>query len=398
MFSRKKLLSIFVFIFLPIFFLALIELFIRTFSSSFFVSRKVGSDDIVCSRPWKKLGFVIADERMGWKLAPNYRTYLPIPTIKPVKDNTNPDYIHSISINSLGYRTWEFKPKKDKDTYRIICAGDSPVFGWGVSFEDTFPYKLKTLIDQKYKERHFEVLSCSIPGYSSTQGLLLIRDEILPLYNPDLIIVSYGRNDDILEKYPDRITIDKNILILKLDNFFRHFAIYKALTKLLIKNPDQEAAGMEDAGDNSKFNTRTGEFVYSDKNLVPRVSYDETIDNLKKIVKITKKYNSRVLFLNTVLKHLYPERHKIINNFYKENNLDFIDIYTMLEESIEKVKSDPAFKSQIDYYKTYLGDDMFKSNDRFYVYYNLSHPNSIGQQLISEAIFKKLEELHLLNK
>jgi lysophospholipase L1-like esterase len=399
MFSRKKILFILVIIFIPIFFLTLVELFVRTLSSSFFDFRTPGADDIVCARPWKNLGFVQSDELMGWKLVPNYRRYLPIVSVKPVKNETNPDYIYTISINSLGYRTWEFSPKKDKDVFRIICVGDSPIFGWGVKFEDTFAVKLKTLLEQKYKDKKFEVLSCSIPGYSSSQGLYLIEDEILPLYDPDLLIVSFGRNDDVLEKYPDRITIKKNVIILKLENLFQHLALYRALEKLLIKNPDQDIKGMsdlEDIGNNIKFNPQTKERIYTDKDLVKRVSYEETTENLSKIAKLIKKRNIPFLFLNTVLSHLYPERHDLLNKFCKENDIDYIDIYTMLEENIEDVKTNPKYKSQVDYYRNYSGDELFNSNDRFYLYFNLSHPNSIGHQLISETIFKKLEEQHLI--
>ncbi|MBU1628236.1 hypothetical protein KKB18_12785, partial [bacterium] len=137
-------------------------------------------------------------------------------------------------------------------------------------------------------------------------------------------------------------------------------------------------------------------YVDEQKDLVPRVSLEETMDNLKKIVELTQKYKTGVMFLNTVLAHIYPERHKVINNFYKENSLDFIDIYTMLENSIEEVKSNPKYKSQIDYYRTYFGDDLFYSNERFYLYHNLSHPNSIGQQLTAETVFNRMEEEHLL--
>jgi hypothetical protein len=117
MFSRRKLLSILVVIFFPILFLAMTELLIRTCSSSLFNFRIVGSDDIICSRPWKQLGYVVPDELMGWNLAPNYRVSFPIFTLRPVKNEMNTDYWYNVSINSLGYRTWEFKPQKDKDTY-----------------------------------------------------------------------------------------------------------------------------------------------------------------------------------------------------------------------------------------------------------------------------------------
>lgn len=226
--------------------------------------------------------------------------------------------------------------------------------------------------------------------------MLLIEEEILPLYNPDFLIVSFGRNDDVLEKYPDRVTINKNIVILKLEKFFDHFGIYKALKRLLIKNQDHGPAGRAVYKEKKDYYYRS--YVDEQKDLVPRVTLDETIDNLQKIVNITQKHKTGFLFLNTVLNHLYPERHKVIDNFFKENNLDYIDIYTMLEESIEKVKTDPAYKSQVDYYRNYLGDDLFNSNDRFYVYFNLSHPNSIGQHLIADAVFKNLVEIHILDK
>ena len=72
MYNRKKLLSVIIFALIPILFLVLVEAGIRIFTNSFSETKSVSAQDIVCSRPWKKLGFVIHDEQMGWKLNPNF--------------------------------------------------------------------------------------------------------------------------------------------------------------------------------------------------------------------------------------------------------------------------------------------------------------------------------------
>ena len=112
--------------------------------------------------------------------------------------------------------------------------------------------------------------------------------------------------------------------------------------------------------------------------LVNRIRKD--YDNLKELTANTSheiqtplaiiKSKTELLYLNTVLYH-YPERHSIIDKFYKKNNLNYLDISTMLEESIEEVKSNPEYKSQIDYYRSYYEDELFNSNDRFFLFVNL---------------------------
>jgi lysophospholipase L1-like esterase len=82
---------------------------------------------------------------------------------------------------------------KPPDVVRLICYGDSltdgpPKGGW--------PAWLQSLLakQQPGPGRRFEVLNAGVAGYSSHQGLLRFLQEV-DLYDPDLILVSFGWND-----------------------------------------------------------------------------------------------------------------------------------------------------------------------------------------------------------
>lgn len=77
-------------------------------------------------------------------------------------------------------------PKQGK--FRIICLGDSCTrlsgSGW--------PYSI--LLEMALGPDRVEVFNASLPGYSSHQGLVWLRRQLLD-YEPDLLIVYFGWND-----------------------------------------------------------------------------------------------------------------------------------------------------------------------------------------------------------
>ncbi|MBU1627295.1 SGNH/GDSL hydrolase family protein [bacterium] len=317
------------------------------------------------------------DLNMGWRLLPNTRRYLVIPTSQPVRSQLNPKYKYTASINSLGYRTWEFKPKKSEDVFRIICLGDSTTFGWGIYFPDVYAHKLGNLLGQSHKDKKVEVLSCGIPGYTSRQGLVLIKEEILPLYSPDLLVVAYGPCDSQLVDIPDNVTIKERNLLNIMDNFFQRFAIYNLIRKIELDI--------------------TGK-IKTPKEITPfpRVSLDDMVGNLGKIKKCAERYNKPIIFLNIVRDNI--ARHDKMNEFFKKEKCDYIDITTLLKDNLEDIKTNPAYKSQIDFYIEYYGKDVFYSNENIYLYLDFVHPNSIGHLLIAQALQKRIEEEFLSNR
>ncbi|OGO13172.1 MAG: hypothetical protein A2Z66_13160 [Chloroflexi bacterium RBG_13_66_10] len=100
---------------------------------------------------------------------------------------------YEVRTNALGFRAPEFQARKAPGVFRILCLGDSSTFGMNVEAEDAYPQILNRLLKGSHPGR-FEVLNLGVPGYTSRQGLELIRQEALR-FEPDLVIFAYGTND-----------------------------------------------------------------------------------------------------------------------------------------------------------------------------------------------------------
>jgi lysophospholipase L1-like esterase len=104
-----------------------------------------------------------------------------------------PQEKYEVRTNSWGFRTFEFTERKKPGVFRIVCLGDSSTFGFNVEERDAYPAVLARLLEEAQPNR-FEVLNLGVPGYSSRQGLELIRQRVLEL-EPDLVTFAFGTND-----------------------------------------------------------------------------------------------------------------------------------------------------------------------------------------------------------
>lgn len=104
--------------------------------------------------------------------------------------------------------------RKPAGTFRVLCAGDSVTFGFGVPpvalkrpqerHPDWLPYpaRLEKALAAANPGRAIEVAPLAVPGYSTHQGLAWMRRDLAAL-RPDLVTVLYGWNDIGLRAQPD---------------------------------------------------------------------------------------------------------------------------------------------------------------------------------------------------
>jgi len=155
-------------------------------------------------------------------------------------ERTGPDAADaSREINALGYRGEGHDTEKQPGTVRIVCAGDSFMFGIGVGSEWTFPAALKRELSEKPGAGQVEILNFGIPGSSASDVSSILLTEAAAAM-PDIIIYGYVLNDielgGFLDKraYYDGIGIRPDSLqqILKrhdLGGLRRHMRIYHFL-------------------------------------------------------------------------------------------------------------------------------------------------------------------------
>ena len=54
----------------------------------------------------------------------------------------------NVTLNSLGYRDFEYSLERPKNTFRILMLGDSMTFGSGIDkMSDTYPKQLEVLLN-----------------------------------------------------------------------------------------------------------------------------------------------------------------------------------------------------------------------------------------------------------
>ncbi len=93
--------------------------------------------------------------------------------------------------NGLGFRGPELR---DDGSVRILALGDSCTWGWHVSEVQTYPARLQQSLDQRYGDGRYQVINAGVPGYTSYQTLVALREKGLPL-EPGIVIIGVGFND-----------------------------------------------------------------------------------------------------------------------------------------------------------------------------------------------------------
>ncbi len=112
---------------------------------------------------------------LGWELAANLHTA-------------------TISSNSVGIRGQrEFAVQPPPGVRRVLCVGDSFVFGEGLRDEETMPARLELALDASGRAR-WEVLNLGVHGYGTDQQWLRLR-HLGFAYHPSLIVLGVFEDD-----------------------------------------------------------------------------------------------------------------------------------------------------------------------------------------------------------
>jgi len=134
--------------------------------------------------------------------------------------------------NRLGLRDDEIE---DDGAARILSLGDSCTWGWQVGQNDAYPQALQRLLDAKVGPGRYRVINAGVPGYTTYQGLVHLRERSLSL-NPAIVIIAYGFNDslpngDVEEDLDEQ---RRTLLLVKADDFLlTHSTLWRALRTVI---------------------------------------------------------------------------------------------------------------------------------------------------------------------
>lgn len=112
--------------------------------------------------------------------------------------------------NSAGMREREVELVKPQGTRRIIGLGDSVMFGWGVSAEETYLRILETQLDG------VQTLNFAVPGYNTAMEVALYEHRA-QYFDPDLVVIHFVNNDFgvplFMERPQSPTALDRSFLV-----------------------------------------------------------------------------------------------------------------------------------------------------------------------------------------
>lgn len=126
-----------------------------------------------------------------------------IATVKKPTRNPRLPFVHypgrrgvyygvEVQTNRMGFRGPEIDLDKPEGVTRVLMVGDSLVFGWGVSQEETMAHLLEAKLNAG--GGRFEVVNLGVGNYNTTMEVELFKERGLPL-KPDAVVLVFFVND-----------------------------------------------------------------------------------------------------------------------------------------------------------------------------------------------------------
>ena len=273
-------------------------------------------------------------------------------------------YKKTIFINKYGYRD-SLSKQYFKDAYRIMVLGDSSTFGWGLNFEETYPYFLKNELMKKNK-KNIEVFNLGHPGFNLIEYHKLYLQTQKKI-KPNLIVIGMNSNDYQTSKLnlfiKDGIAREYNSIWYKI----------RIPSAILIKLRDSS--------------------LY----LTIRNAYK----NLKKILKSNSKLNYKIdqKAVNESKEKIFSILSKF-GNIASENKIPIYMVYWPVDIEIKnKTHMYPEFlnllKNASNRYDNMFFYDIFNefvnSKQEIYNKFDLVHPSKYGHILIAKKLAESIQ-------
>jgi lysophospholipase L1-like esterase len=326
------------------------------------------NDDYGSLPPWlHNLRILVPDENLIWKARSNLRrTYVDVfrpmhseedrrallrRFIPDLPDDLENNPVWEIALNSRGFRDTEFPAPKHPQSFRILCLGDSWTFGANVGQDMTYPSQLGELLRRNHPDKQFEVLNAGVLGYSSFQGLELLK-MIIEGLNPDLVIIGFAMNDASIAGYRDKdfaASLHQPApWTQSLGKEAERLELYK-LARYLIGRWTEQSNSVGDLlkslqeADSGDWWTATGRKVmdqdgYDKMEPWTRVSPKDYRTNILEMVRLAKRNGAEVVLLNNALWRggAYA---MALDRISKAENIPFIDSSALIEKAREEMEA-----------------------------------------------------------
>ncbi len=255
--------------------------------------------------------------------------------------------------NSMGLADRELPLEKPVGKHRIICMGDSTTMGGaGAVPSETYPRQLQHLLNNRSGQENWDVINAGVSGYTTYQGLFLLRKVALK-YHPDILVIAYGYHDGMLDWAEDKFHMTDNRLLVLLRGI-----LYKLQTYLVIR---KQVLNLETV--HHKASQDAPSFY--------RVAADDYRHNLEFFIKIARMNGMKIIFINMPYRPGYEAR---MAPSETHRNI--------LRRTMQTYASDPSV-GFIDIYKQWINLSGMELKKRIFDH---SHPTVYGHKLIAETL------------
>jgi lysophospholipase L1-like esterase len=130
---------------------------------------------------------VRANPHRGWEMMPSEEHYT---------------YQHRVHVNALGLRGSEIGAKAQGER-RVLCLGDSLIYGQGVADDETLPAQLEALLEADAASgASWSAVNGGLRAYGTSQELGLL-EELGPRIEPDFVVLFWFWNDIVERPIPE---------------------------------------------------------------------------------------------------------------------------------------------------------------------------------------------------
>ena len=308
--------------------------------------------------PWlDRLMILVPDDRLIWRLQTSVdRTYLDIfspvrtpgdrmallrrfvPTV-PREFEHNPTW--RVAINAEGFRGPEIAAKS-AGVVRVACVGDSWTFGMPVDQAQTYPSRLAAHLNAA----RYEVLNFGILGYTSFQGLQLLKTRVLDL-KPDVVVIGFGMNDSEVAGYRDKDMIAASTprFIARLKESVLDLESYKLLdyAALVLRfRPKPMGDFLKEEADDRG----SGGVDYSTIEPWTRVSPEDYERNVREMVHLSQSHGAGVVLVDNELWSESPY-HPVLQKLAAELNVPFVDSLAIVNGAKQQTVRDLERRLQL---------------------------------------------------
>jgi lysophospholipase L1-like esterase len=291
--------------------------------------------------PWTdRLGLLEPDPALIWKARPKvHREYVDV--FRPAATEADrlalrqrflpglPPELRDaprweVTLDAEGFRDGELAASKSEDAFRIVCLGDSWTFGANVDDAATYPRRLADRLGRAFPHGRFEVRNLGVMGYSSHQGLELLRRRALAL-QPDVVVLGFAMNDSKVAGYRDEeVTARPAPWARRLERGAEHLETFKLLRyvaqriRYVPRSPSEELRRAEAAG------SRAGEAAWAGLAEWTRVPLDRYEANVRAMIDAAGERGAEVVLLYNEFWREGPYR-AVLARIARERSLPFVD-------------------------------------------------------------------------